>query len=660
MKKFRIHIFGFIFFINSIIWASVPYELDASSITYSNELIYASGGVTGVFNTAIVNADQIVVDPNNGVLQIEGNVFFEKDDLVWSGRELIYDFKKEKGDFGQVRMSLGSLDIEANKVNRSANNNFLFENIKVTTCVEEPPHYSLNSSIAFLEDNSVFKAKNVYLNLWGLPVFYIPYIKTDLKKSGVGTEFGHRDSMGPFIKLCISNYEDKNFKSLSHLHYYQKRGLAVEQQINVRNTNSDITADGIFISDNDPYYRYDSSSDKQHIDKKRYRMRLKSSKDFSDTSYVKSEWTYLSDKYFVEEFFRDDFRYYAQPETRASYFKAGKNSSLEIYLSHHLNNFYSNTDRFDINLNGYRKKIGNSSLYYQNYSSFSYLKEQKKDSDDENDIFRSITDHQLFYPSNIGIFSFVPRIGGGITYISDTLNSSADHFRYKWLIGTEFSLKASKVISNKRSWYGDGLRHVIKPYFDYKFEEHSFESSSLLYFDPHDILDNRNRVRFGLNQLIQSKRLNKTKRLSEIDVYAHYLIDEDTGDSFNRIYTDIKVNLTDNIDLDGLTIVDTNTDSIPLMISRLRYKQSNFRLSLDHFYRDQIQSLYSANIEVFPEQRFSAQGYLRYENNTHNFESAAITLFSDTCCMRYGIGYKLSRNDDHQIYLSVNLKALNN
>ena len=117
---------------------------------------------------------------------------------------------------------------------------------------------------------------------------------------------------------------------------------------------------------------------------------------------------------------------------------------------------------------------------------------------------------------------------------------------------------------------------MIKPYFDYKFEEHSFESSSLLYFDPHDILDNRNRVRFGLNQLIQSKRLNKIKRLSEIDVYAHYLIDEDTGDSFNRIYTDIKVNLTDNIDLDGLTIVDTNTDSIPLMISRLRYKTIKF------------------------------------------------------------------------------------
>ena len=107
------------------------------------------------------------------------------------------------------------------------------------------------------------------------------------------------------------------------------------------------------------------------------------------------------------------------------------------------------------------------------------MKEQKKDSDDENDIFRSITEHQLFYPSNIGIFSLVPRIGGGITYISDTLNSSADHFRYKWLIGTEFSLKASKVISNNKSWYGDGLRHVIKPYLDYQFEEHSFESSSL-------------------------------------------------------------------------------------------------------------------------------------------------------------------------------------
>ena len=135
-------------------------------------------------------------------------------------------------------------------------------------------------------------------------------------------------------------------------------------------------------------------------------------------------------------------------------------------------------------------------------------------------------------------------------------------------------------------------------YFDYQFEEYSFESSSLLYFDPHDILDNRNRVRFGLNQLIQSKRLNKTKRLSEIDVYAHYLIDEDTGDSFNRIYTVIKVNLTDNIDLDGLTIVDTNTDSFFTDIT-FGHNQSNFRLSLDVFYRDQIQSLYLLTLRSF-------------------------------------------------------------
>ena len=46
-------------------------------------------------------------------------------------------------------------------------------------------------------------------------------------------------------------------------------------------------------------------------------------------------------------------------------------------------------------------------------------------------------------------------------------------------------------------------------------------------------------------------------------------------------------------------------------------------------------------------------------DENQDIESAAITFFTQSCCIRYGLGYRLSRTDEHQIRLSVNLAVLN-
>ena len=58
--------------------ADSPYELDAARMIYTNDLIFASGGVTGRFNQAEVRADRMIADPAQGELSLEGNVFFER------------------------------------------------------------------------------------------------------------------------------------------------------------------------------------------------------------------------------------------------------------------------------------------------------------------------------------------------------------------------------------------------------------------------------------------------------------------------------------------------------------------------------------------------------------------------------------------------------
>ena len=139
----------------------------------------------------------------------------------------------------------------------------------------------------------------------------------------------------------------------------------------------------------------------------------------------------------------------------------------------------------------------------------------------------------------------------------------------------------------------------------------------------------------------------------------HYLVDEvGATNSFDRVFGDARLSLTDRLRLDGLAVLDANEGRVPLMISRARYGGERLGFSVEHFWREGAQSLYSGRLDLFPKERYSAEAYVRVEEETGDVESASITLFAERCCMRFGLGYRLSRNDEHTVRFSVNLAAL--
>ncbi len=658
MKKIRFYLMGLLAGMVGSLGADSPYELDAARMVYTNDLIYASGGVTGRFNRAEVRADQIMAHPEQGELHLEGNIFFERDSVVWSGDKLTYNYQTEEGNFGPSKMVVGEAFLEADRMERVQGDTFFLTGVRATTCPWEKPLYYLYAPEAKLEQNQTFSARHIQVYFRGIPLFYIPYLKGNLNQSGLGMEVGYRGSVGAFAKLNVGGYEGDIWSSRSRVHLYSKRGVAVEQAFTRETDRSDWMLDGVYLSDEDPYQRYDEPEERGQFDEQRYRVRLQGAYRPLPTSYLLSSWSYLSDRYFAEEFFRDEYVSYAQPETRASYVSAGDQVGLEVYASRRLNDFYSNTDRVEISVDGYRQRLWKSPFFYENRSAVSYLEQQVVDgSSQEEEAFRALSDHAFYYPNRWGALSLVPRVEGGVAYYSSTLDVSSEKMRHHWAMGTEASVQASKVISEKRRWYGEGLRHVVRPYLDYQLSDYSFQQDVLIPFDVEDTLDDRHRVRMGLNQLFQTKRSNQTKRFAEMDLYTHYLVDEPTDESFDRVYADARMALTDRWHLDGLAVLDGNRGSIPLMISRVRYDRDDVRFSFEHFLRDQTQSLYTARMDLFPGQRYSAQGYVRYEDENQDIESAAITFFTKQCCLRYGLGYRLSRTDEHQIRFSVHLAA---
>ncbi len=637
-----------------------PYELDAGRLDYTNGLLVASGGVTGRFDRAWVRAERMEANPELGDLWLEGDVFFERDGLVWSGDRLRYNYQTEVGSFGPVRMAYEEARVVADRVERQGEDSFVLRGASMTTCRLERPHYSFYAPVAQMDGQRRFTARHVRVRVGGVPVLYLPILKGDLSQSGLGIEAGYRGSVGAFVKLGLGGYEGEGLQARSRLHLYSKRGVGVEQSLAWRRDDSVWELDGFYLQDQRRYERYDALEERGEIDASRFRGRLLGDDRFSDRSYLMSSWTVLSDRYVVEEFFRDEFRRMAQPETRSSLVMAGERGAVELYASQRLNDFYGNTDRLEAAWDGYRQRLWGGPFFYEGRSSLAYLEQRAEEGSlaDENEAFRVLSDHGVYVPVRWGALAVVPRAEFGWAHYSQTALGDADE-RMRWALGAEASVQARRVLSSGRGWYGEGLRHVVRPYVDYQVADYSWGSERLIGFDVADELDDQHRVRVGLNQLLQTRREGGTRRLAEIDLYTHYLVDEvGATNSFDRVFGDARLSLTDRLRLDGLAVLDANEGRVPLMISRARYGGERLGFSVEHFWREGAQSLYTGRLDLFPKERYSAEAYVRVEEETGDVESASITLFAERCCMRFGLGYRLSRNDEHTVRFSVNLAAL--
>ena len=140
--------------------------------------------------------------------------------------------------------------------------------------------------------------------MWGgVPLFYLPYLREVWIDQVLGAEVGYRGSMGAFAKLNMGGYEGDTWKNRSRLHLYSKRGIGFEQVLSQKTDRSDWMFDGVYLSDENPYQRYDKPEEKAHFDEQRYRVRLQGAHRSSPTTYLLSSWTYLSDRFLWKNFF---------------------------------------------------------------------------------------------------------------------------------------------------------------------------------------------------------------------------------------------------------------------------------------------------------------------------------------------------------------------
>ncbi len=643
-----------------------PFDLRAPRIEFTNDTLIASGGVTGRFENVTVRADRVSGNRKTGDLRMEGDIFFKRGDIEWRGTELDYNYIEQTGDFGPSTLNFEPVLMSVDQVQRVSTNEYLLKGAEFTTCEKEHPHFHVRAEEAHLEDEEYLKAKGVVVYLGRVPVLYVPYWRQKLSRPIITWQAGMGSEWGTYLQLKATVPVTEQVDSITDVDLYSDRGVGLGQGFTWDYPNAVGLFKGYYLKDQDPYSKYDPDDTDEddaaigrEIGDDRYRLKLEHLQQFNDSLYVNTKWHYLSDPAVLNEYFNSEYRSYAQPENYLSLVYGSRYTASEGLVSRRLNDFYDNTDRYEYSLDFYRTRIPGTPLYFESENSAAQLRRvySTMDPDTEYEAARLDTLNTVYLPQRLGFVSLVPRASYRATYYDESA-AGGEQFRQIPGAGMEVSMEASKVLSDRVRWYGKGLRHKIQPYADYIYQESSVSTNRLYQFDDIDEEQDENKLKLGLRNILQTRRDNRLSRFIDLDLYTYYLIeDHGSGNDFDSLFIDARMPLTtrSSIDLEGE--VDWNRGEVPFFNTRYSYKFDDLDVSIEHLYRESRESLWTPRFELYPESRFSLEGYARYNDRHNDLEEISGAVYMNWCCMRYGLGYHFYDENEHRVLLSIGLAA---
>jgi len=651
-----------------------PFDIQAPHMEYVNGTFVASGGVTGRFENATIYADEVRGNPDSGDLHMAGNVRFERDGTVWTGSKLDYNYLTQKGSFDDTTLKLDPVWVTADKIERVETNVVRMTGADFTTCPKAHPHYHVHVKEAEVKNRKYVKAKSATLYLGNVPVFYFPYWRHNLQDSIFKYKLGYGSRWGGYALTRTTLPLSEHVDWLTDLNAYSKRGVGVGQGLNWFWPNAEGKFRAFFLNDSDPYAKYDSPTDRKLINDHRYRYKFEHLQRFSDTHYVNTKWNYLSDPAILDEYFRSEHRENAQPENYASWvYGDNRFFGTEVFVNKRLNDFYDNTDRYEVSGDLYRSKIANTPFFFESENSIAHLERvyaRTNSVDRKYETFRVDSANTLYLPQRYGFLRVVPRVGYRFIGYSNTPNlpgtEGENDVRGVGSIGMEVAFQASRILSETDRWYGQGLRHKIEPYVDYVFQGASDDHDRYYQFDDVDAIDDANKIKLGLRNVLQTRRDGRLARFIDLDLYTYYRFKRyDERDDFDSLFLNARLWITPRLVADLEGEMNWNNGLIPYFDTRVSYrKNKDVIVSLEHLYQSENnpdtgrrQSLWTPRIDLFPDQKYSLEAYVRYEDSENEMEEYAVIGYVNRCCMRYGLGYHRESDGEQRIMFSVGLSA---
>jgi LPS-assembly protein len=613
----------------------------------------------------------VTVNSQTGEIRANGNILMIRDGTRWEGQELVYNYKTREGTFGKSFMYFEPAYITAEKTERISTNVFLMHDAMITTCSGENPTIYAKAKEVKITNNgqprgAFVQAKHVTFYVGPVPVFYTPYWQRHIGEGIFTTVMGYSGNYGAFIKVGATLHPTEWLTSKTHFDVYSERGIGLGQDFAWKTPRGGGEIRMYYIDDSDPQNENDMRSYRDQVDSQRYRIRLTDREQINRETYFATKLNWLSDPLITRDFFNTEYKNEANPENYAIVQHSAEDHAASLRVDHRLNDFYTTVNRMpELTYDKYRSRLGDSPFHFESQNNLSFLEMQnsKTNSPALNDYRagRFDTYNQLFLPLRFkDFFNVIPRAGYRGTAYSDTETGGAD-YRSIFELGTLTAFKSYKTLTDKSGFYGDGLRHVVEPYADYSWRpKPNLTPEDLPQFDSIDAIDEQNEVRFGVRNLLQTKRgENRIANFLDSDVYTIYRFDPKTGEkSFSNLVADAEMRLTDNFFIQSDIEYNWYSHLMSPANARLKYTaddESEYRF--EYRYLDGVRSLYTPSVKLFPNDKWSYEMSASYDQTYGQWYERKIMINHKFDCLGMGVGFKIDEYDDVQFQIQFWLLA---
>ena len=517
----------------------------------------------------VLTANGGTLNTNTGVIELEGAVNLQRDNMVWRGERLQYNFYTRQIETGAFRAGRSPVFAAGRGLGADLTNRiYVATNAFVTTDDVERPGVQIKAKLLRISPGKFFEARHAVLYIGDVPVFYFPYFRRDLDRTSnhFNVTPGYRSRYGPYLLGAYEWYWNERLSGALHLDYRVERGAG---------GGADVFYDagrwgkgslqGYYLYDLDPNASTPTNAPPLGEDRHRIAF-LHQARPFTNLT-AKLVAREQSDAYVIHDFFETEYRQNTQPSSFLEVNRLWPNFGLNVLAQPQINSFFETIERLpDVKLTAVRQQLGRSPFYYESDSSFGYFRHDYADGSTNLDFaaLRADTFHQVVVPHTFfGWLNITPRVGGRFTHYRETEGDGPDlteQDRWVFNTGAEVSFKASRLWPGSRNRLLDveGLRHIVQPSVNYGYvPEPNARPPELPQFDTQlpslrllpvyfpdynsiDSIDSQNVVRLGLRNKLQTKRRGGVENLLNWELCTDWRLDPNPDQpAFSDLYSDL-------------------------------------------------------------------------------------------------------------------------
>lgn len=488
-------------------------------------------------------SDTATLDLKAKTVTLTGNVTVYQGNLMQRGDQAVYHYESKMLDSRGLRASLDPVLLEAGKFTaeeRGGKQILVGHDAGITTHDVERPNYWIRADKTTVYPGDKIVFNNLKLYAGDTPVFWLPYLAQPLDSElGYHFEPGARSNWGPFLlntygimlggetDPLTGENSDAWLLSRWHLDIRSSRGIGAGLDlVDTRLERSEeITGLALYyLNDMDPGESRNGVP-RGFVNEDRYKAELKHrlTPDLPDDAewWMDANFTWLSDRHFLEDFEMSRYRNDPAPDNTLGIYRRDDESLLSLYGRFRMNDFYRTDTRYpEITHDRARAPFFGLPVLHEGTTSLGYIGERAADHtrgaivnplmnlssgsaearrllEQLGGYERQLAERMLALPpgdprreairtqlldSSYGRFHTyqewsLPMLLGG--FLSVTPEAGIGYTRYGAVdgpengsddthlhIGVESSLKFSRDLGDFRSqaWGLDGLLHIIQPY----------------------------------------------------------------------------------------------------------------------------------------------------------------------------------------------------